>query len=44
MEESEVDMRMTTIAFEVPEGGLAGLRYNADQFGNQLRLAAAVKW
>ncbi len=28
-------MRMTTIAFEVPEGVLASLRYNADQFGSQ---------
>ncbi|PIU32907.1 MAG: hypothetical protein COT06_00250 [Syntrophobacteraceae bacterium CG07_land_8_20_14_0_80_61_8] len=37
-------MRMKTIAFEVPEGVLASLRYNTDQFGRQLRLAAAVKW
>jgi len=37
-------MRMKKIAFEVPEGVLASLRYNADQFGSQLRLAAAVKW
>ena len=44
MEKPGAGMRMKTIAFEVPEGVLASLRYNTDQFGRQLRLAAAVKW
>ena len=37
-------MSMTRIEFQVPEGVLASLHCDADQFARELRLAAAAKW
>ena len=35
---------MVQIAFELPEGALAGLRRDPAAFTRELRLAAAIKW
>ena len=35
---------MVKIAFEVPEGALAAMHQDAQAFGRELRVAAAVKW